>query len=52
MMSAERADLEVCASYHDDVAEVPCPIVTYNADKDPLVDPEAMDSWVQRTNWL
>ncbi|SNX58046.1 surfactin synthase thioesterase subunit [Streptomyces sp. TLI_55] len=49
MMPAMRADLEVCASYHDDAAEVPCPIVTYSADKDPLVDPEAMDSWVPRT---
>ncbi|MGI5136409.1 MULTISPECIES: thioesterase II family protein [unclassified Streptomyces] len=49
MMPAMRADLEVCASYRDDDAEVPCPVVTYSADRDPLVDPEAMASWVPRT---
>ncbi|SDO37263.1 thioesterase II family protein [Actinacidiphila guanduensis] len=53
MMPAMRADLEVCASYADDGAAVPCPIVTYSADHDPLVDPEAMASWVPRTeNYL
>ncbi|MER5741282.1 MULTISPECIES: alpha/beta fold hydrolase [unclassified Streptomyces] len=49
MMPAMRADLEVCASYRDDDAEVPCPVVTYSADKDPLVDPESMASWAPRT---
>ncbi|MFH9983142.1 thioesterase II family protein [Streptomyces sp. NPDC017179] len=49
MMPAMRADLAVCASYQDDDAIVPCPVVTYSADRDPLVDPEAMASWVPRT---
>ncbi|MEH0424309.1 thioesterase II family protein [Streptomyces sp. B21-083] len=50
MMPAMRADLEVCASYEDDDATVPCPVVTYSAGNDPLVDPEAMASWVPRTD--
>ncbi|WP_405691698.1 thioesterase II family protein [Streptomyces sp. NBC_01185] len=49
MMPAMRADLEVCASYEDDDAAVPCPVVTYSADHDPLVDPQAMESWAPRT---
>jgi surfactin synthase thioesterase subunit len=46
------AHLEVCASYQDDDATVPCPVVTYSADKDPLVEPEAMASWVRTKSYL
>ncbi|WP_035793710.1 thioesterase II family protein [Kitasatospora mediocidica] len=49
MLPAMRADLAVCASYQDDSAAVPCPIVSYSATRDPLVAPEAMSSWATRS---
>ncbi|MER8187630.1 alpha/beta fold hydrolase [Kitasatospora sp. NPDC094015] len=49
MMPTMRADLLVCASYQDDGAPVRCPIVSYSATKDPLVEPAAMASWAPRT---
>lgn len=44
-----RADLQVCASYRDDAAAVSCPVVTYSAKTDPLVESAAMASWRSRT---
>jgi surfactin synthase thioesterase subunit len=45
-----RADLSVCASYQDEAAEAPCPIVSYSAKSDPLVDSASMACWTGRTD--
>ena len=44
-----RADAAVCASYDDDGAAVPCPVVAYGAAADPLLPAEALRSWAGRT---
>jgi surfactin synthase thioesterase subunit len=49
IVPALRADLEVSATYVDDKAGVPCPIVAYSGKTDPLMAPEAMAAWIPRT---
>jgi len=48
-VSAMRADLAVCAGYHDDDAVLGSPVVAYSGRDDPLLAPEAMASWSTRT---
>jgi len=43
-----RADLTACARYTDDGARLPCPVVTYTGRDDPLVAPDAVESWARR----
>lgn len=49
VLPAMRADLAACASYRDDGAAVSCPIVTYSAKSDPLVESVSMASWGSRS---
>jgi surfactin synthase thioesterase subunit len=49
MVPVMRADMAVCASYHDDEAALDCPLVAYAGTDDPLVAPEAMACWSGRT---
>jgi surfactin synthase thioesterase subunit len=49
MVPVMRADMSVCASYHDDDAALDCPLVAYAGADDPLVSVEAMASWSSRT---
>jgi surfactin synthase thioesterase subunit len=49
IVPALRADLEVSATYVDDGAAVPCPIVAYSGKSDPLMAPESMLAWDSRT---
>ncbi len=49
MVPVMRADMSVCASYHDDEAALGCPLVAYAGTQDPLVSVEAMASWAERT---
>ena len=44
-----RADIAVCADYHDDHAVLASPVVAYSGRDDPLLAPEAMASWSTRT---
>lgn len=49
VLPAMRADLLACASYADDGLATSCPIVTYSAKNDPLVESSAMACWRDRT---
>jgi surfactin synthase thioesterase subunit len=49
IIPALRADIEVSATYVDDGAPVGCPIVAYSGRSDPLMPPQAMSAWIQRT---
>ena len=45
-----RADSGVCADYRDDGAALCCPVVGYSGLDDPLLAPDAMNSWAGRTD--
>jgi surfactin synthase thioesterase subunit len=49
IIPALRADIEVSATYVDDGAPIGCPIVAYSGRTDPLMPPQAMSAWIQRT---
>jgi surfactin synthase thioesterase subunit len=47
-----RADGGVYNSYLDDGAPVPCPVLAFAGESDPLVQPDAMAAWGPRTGSL
>lgn len=44
-----RADGAVCADHTDDRAAATCPVVAYTGRDDPLLAPEALRAWADRT---
>lgn len=47
-MQPTRADLRICMDYQDDGSPISCPVATYSAGSDPLMDSTAMNSWRPR----
>jgi surfactin synthase thioesterase subunit len=43
------ADFRVAAQYEDDKAVVDCPVVSYAGRSDPLLEPDAMAIWAERS---
>ena len=50
VLPALRADLAVCATAKDDGAKVSCAVASYGGRSDPLMLPDAMRSWPDRTS--